>query len=177
MYTNADTLHNKLDELHALVRDKNPAIFGITEVKPKNNRYQILESELSIQGYYTISINLNNNIGRGIILYVRNDMIVEEIDLQKGNEPFNECLSAELTVNKKEKLLIAIVYRSPNSSETNNQSLLELLQLIANTKYPTKVVAGDFNYRDINWENMTILGSEHRKDKENFIEGVTCSSM
>ena len=36
MYTNADTLTNKMPELKALVKDIQPSVIAITEVIPKN---------------------------------------------------------------------------------------------------------------------------------------------
>ena len=41
LYTNADSLLNKRDELKALIDIHNPGIIGIVEVKPKNLRYEI----------------------------------------------------------------------------------------------------------------------------------------
>ena len=40
-YTNADQLHNKLDELKVRIRDTLPKVIGVIEVKPKNCRYPV----------------------------------------------------------------------------------------------------------------------------------------
>ncbi len=63
LYTNADSLTNKLDELKGLVKDTQPDLIGITEVKPKNNRYNIGPAELKLDGY-VIFHNLEQE-GRG----------------------------------------------------------------------------------------------------------------
>ena len=40
IYTNADQLNNKFNELQLLVKTHDPDIIAITEVKPKNCRFQ-----------------------------------------------------------------------------------------------------------------------------------------
>ena len=51
MYTNADSLMNKLSELKAQVTQSQPMITGITKVKPKKGRFNILPCELQLEGY------------------------------------------------------------------------------------------------------------------------------
>ena len=36
MYTNVDTITNKLDEFNARIADSDPDIVGLTEIKPNN---------------------------------------------------------------------------------------------------------------------------------------------
>jgi hypothetical protein len=52
-YTNADTLTNKMAELRNRVNqaEDKPHMILVTEVKPKNSRYQITEAEIDIAGY------------------------------------------------------------------------------------------------------------------------------
>ena len=66
MYTNADSLMNKLSELK--VTQSQPMIIGITEVKPKKCRFNIVPCELQLEGYELFS-NLEKD-GRGICLYI-----------------------------------------------------------------------------------------------------------
>ena len=58
-------------------------------------------------------------------------------------------------------------YRSPNSSETNNQELNKLLSNIKNNT----VLIGDFNFPKINWENKTSDNSS-----KEFLDKVNESS-
>ena len=48
LYTNADQLRNKLDELRVRIRDTVPKIIGITKVKPKNSVYKLNSAEFSL---------------------------------------------------------------------------------------------------------------------------------
>ena len=51
MYTNSDTLTNKISELIIAIEHNNPDIVVITEAAPKNNQYTLQKSELEIKGF------------------------------------------------------------------------------------------------------------------------------
>ena len=51
IYTNADSLINKRTELEARVAKLHPMIIAVTEIKPKNARFNIEEVELSLKGH------------------------------------------------------------------------------------------------------------------------------
>ena len=70
-YTNADCLTNKVSELRLLIRNHKPTIVGITEVKPKNFRYDIEDAEIALDGYDMFGCNLHNKTGRGCAVYVK----------------------------------------------------------------------------------------------------------
>lgn len=54
LYTNADSLPNKLDELKTRIThsETNIQIVGVTEVYPKNSRFLPSKGELQMQGFY-----------------------------------------------------------------------------------------------------------------------------
>ena len=57
MYTNCDTLTNKLSELTIAIELNNPDIIVLTEVTPKNNRYTLQKSEIEIKGFNLFTTN------------------------------------------------------------------------------------------------------------------------
>ena len=70
MYTNADHFTTmKKSELLEFVERKKPHIIAICEVKPKIPRER-RELEYVILGYSLHSVNLDSNIGRGMIIYI-----------------------------------------------------------------------------------------------------------
>ena len=70
MYTNADHFTTmKKSELLEFVERKKPHIIAICEVKPKIPRER-RELEYVILGYSLYSVNLDSNIGRGMIIYI-----------------------------------------------------------------------------------------------------------
>jgi len=82
MYTNADGLPNKLDELKSRIHacKIKPFIIAVTEVKHKN-KWDIDMAELSIDGYTLFANNCDGN-PRGVINYVRNDIVCQQIELE-----------------------------------------------------------------------------------------------
>ena len=68
LYTNVDTITNKIDELNAKISLMDPDIIGLTEIKPKNASWDLTSQEVNITGY-TSFINLS---GRGSVLFVKN---------------------------------------------------------------------------------------------------------
>ena len=80
MYSNLDTITNKLDELKARVNVENPTIIALTEIKPKNARYSLTKEELNINGYNIIATNLENKTGRGVCIYVKDTLICNKVE-------------------------------------------------------------------------------------------------
>ena len=79
MYTNIDVITNKQDELRANIEVEAPDIIAIAEIKVKNYRYELSRAEISIAGYELYTVNLNNNVGRGVALYISNGLESEEL--------------------------------------------------------------------------------------------------
>ena len=63
MYTNADTLTNKMPELKTLVKDTQPSVIAITEVIPKNYRFPVQKAEIKISEDYDIFPECITNSG------------------------------------------------------------------------------------------------------------------
>ena len=57
-------------------------------------------------------------------------------------------------------MLIGLVYRSPNSSATNNDKLLHLLQDLPDIYLHSHFLMGDFNFPNINWSNNSVVGGD-----------------
>jgi hypothetical protein len=68
-YTNADQLFNKMAELIVRTRDNKPNIIGITEVKPKLNRYKPALAEFSL----TV---LSSNVHSYILLFLLQRFVI-----------------------------------------------------------------------------------------------------
>ncbi|CAG2224961.1 unnamed protein product [Mytilus edulis] len=84
-YTNADQLFNKMSELIVRTRDNKPNIIGITEVKPKANRYKPSTAEYSIPevgNYKMFEKNIKSDEGRGLLMYVDSNLEATEITMK-----------------------------------------------------------------------------------------------
>ena len=146
LYTNADTLFNKITELKLTLNsmENKPQIIAITEVKQKHSD-SLIESELHIPGYNVFCDLAENK--RGIIIYAMKDIKAKQISIANVA---SEYVCVELQ-NKNGNILISCIYRSPSSSCENNDNINKLINDISSSKAKFKLIVGDFNFADINW--------------------------
>jgi hypothetical protein len=158
-YKNADQLFNKMAELIVRPRDNKPNIIGITEVKPKLNRYKPALAEFSLTevgSYKMFEKHIDREEGRGLILYLDNKLEATEIHIKTN---FRENLFAKIKLNQTDKLLVGVVYRSPsNRTSEYSDKLCSLISEATNKGYSHILIIGDFNYPDIDWENWNTKG-------------------
>ena len=116
LYTNADQLLNKLDDLLMFIASNEPDIMMITEVIPKAQQNSISYPQLSIKGYDTY-VNFNpdeENLGssgiRGVAIYVKCNLVARKLKL---NNLFSDQLWVEITLRNNDLLLCGCIYRSP----------------------------------------------------------------
>ena len=136
-----------------------PDVIAITEVNPKNSRFGLHPAEYQIDGYEAFS-SLG---GRGIIIWIRNGIEASPYRIQPTYE---DSLWLKIKISKTDSLLLGCVYRSPNSSDENNESLNNLFRSLPMQLYSHLLVCGDFNYPSINWET----NSTNEPNAQKFLE-------
>ena len=170
MYTNADQLPNKMDALKTRIKIQNPHIVVITEVNIKNCKVPPDPVIFNIPGYNMHTKNLSGKeSGRGIIIYSHET--IKEIIEVTANVEFKEYLLLSAKMNKSEKLLVGGIYRSEAGSTDNNKALLALIKEIGNMNFQHKLLMGDFNYKYIDWDNMSTSKNE-RSEEFKFVEAI-----
>ena len=160
LYTNADGLLNKKNELLTLIDDKKPNIVVITEAKAKNQA-KMNRAEYEIPNFEFFS---NVNPKRAIALYIREELNAQECTVMNDTK-FEECVWVHFTTGDGQKVLFGCIYKSPNSSKENEDRLFELLKRDTLKKYDCVCITGDFNFPGIDWTG-TWTGEEDDK----FIE-------
>ena len=164
MYTNADCLTNKMKSLEVYIANSSPDIIAITETKPKNPRFQITES-IFVLNNYSLFHKLDGN-NRGIIIFTHKSLSVSEVETDSS---FSEFLRIRIKLHGNDILNVVCIYRSPSSSPENNALLLTELEKMSDTPETHTLIMGDFNLKEIDWENSTtITGPEHIASK--FLE-------
>ena len=73
-----------------------------------------------------------------------------DISLFTNSAP-QEVIAYEIVTNNGNSLIITCVYRGPNSTADNTNSLNRSLRALAERYYSNLVVLGDFNYPKIDW--------------------------
>ena len=129
LYTNADSLANKREELNTIIKNMGvqPHIIIITEVKSKNN-WNMKLSEFNIDGYCLISNDLDMN-KRGIIIYMKRNIKFTVFDCEIN---FEEFILIKLKLCSGEEFINA-VYRSPHINTENDIKMLKLIKTINET--------------------------------------------
>jgi hypothetical protein len=128
LYTNADCLNNKKDELQILLSSLTfkPSIIIITEVNSKHSLYDMNEAEFNIDGYDLFGCNIGKKPYRGIIMYIDNKLSVSQSDIQSN---FSEYLILNIKDSAKYLLTICAIYLSPSSRLNNDVFMFELLSI------------------------------------------------
>ena len=166
MYTNADSLMNKFIEFKERVKMNNCLVIGITEVKPKNQRFIINLAELALENYDMFQINVTEATGRGVILYTHKSLKAISITM---NTQFQESVWAEIPLNSKDAMLVGVIYRSPGSSEVNNDKLNQTIIEAVGLNHSHFLLMGDFNYPNIKWDSES---TESNTVEDKFIENI-----
>ena len=169
-YTNADCLPNKMIELkeRLLASLKVPHIICITEVKPKNSRYSLNLTEVSLPNYNLYQVNVLNNIGRGILLLIHCSINSSSVEI--FSDTFHESIWCRVKLLSGELLLFGTIYRSPGSSAENNNELLNVLTKVSVFKCNYLIITGDFNLPDIDWLNNSFKGNDVDSFNFKFLE-------
>ena len=147
-YCNTRSVINKI-RIRTICSGGNSRSFCITESWANAN---IGDGEININGYTVFRKDRTNRIGGGVLLYVKNNnKAIHRTDLDNDE---CEMVWCEL-LNNKEKTLVGVCYRSPNSSVDEDRALFRML---GNVKDSKAMIVGEFNFGDINWERQEATG-------------------
>ena len=157
VYTNADQLRNKVNELDILISQENPDFIFVTEVLPKSTVYSEVSCSsvlYNINGYEAFP---SQDGGRGVMIYARTGLNVSV------NEQLNSLYYDASWCNWKcdnLKIIVGSVYRSPNANDLG-QCLKDVISEDS-TMCDKILITGDFNMKDIDWHSYsTIHSDEH----------------
>ena len=152
-----------MDELKVYVLDVKPDIIALCESWTHDDHTSAF---LSIPGYNIICRHDRNDttsgIGGGLLLYAKSELPVTE-DAMNYVSKFNQFCSVKIPMANGSTISFVLVYR-PHKLYTDvstvTENNIELCNLIRNVHKPN-IIAGDFNFSDINWE--TMLGAAHSR--------------
>ena len=82
------------------------------------------------------------------------------------------CLSwCTILLSDSKRLLVGVVYRSPNSPDENNERMLEILRITSTAKFDYLLVCRDLNLPRIDWTAKQCLDTENSFSAD-FMETV-----
>ena len=79
----------------------------------------------------------------------------------------------KINLNNKDKLLIALIYRSSSNTDLEHgNDLRELIRECYNLNHTHILNMGDFNYPDSNWKNWSIENYSSENECTKFLETI-----
>ena len=111
--------YSKIEYLNDLANDKNAIIMAITESHLSEG---ILDSEISIKGWAHVRADRDNQIGGGVIVYVKDDYTISS-EISFSN---SVCETVCIYINKLNVGLVTI-YQPPN---LDNDEFIECIDKI-----------------------------------------------
>ena len=159
IHTNCQLAMNKRSKISGLVDSETPDILAITEFGAAAD---VSDGELGISGYSIYRGNHSSReggLGKGVALYIRNSLnhsACPNLDIVK----FDCATWSTILLSDGKRLLVGVIYRSPNSPDINNDKLLTILKLAATTNSDYIMVCGDFNLPKISWSTSQCLEAD-----------------
>ncbi len=157
LFTNCDTLTNKMPELEAYIDSYQPMIIGLNEVKPKHYTRDLTVEEFRLKNYEIMphpNIEVKDS-GRGTILHVHNSLPAKQVEIDVNGATFQEVVFSEISLGAEDKLLVGCFYRSGSNTARNTDLLMDLFRKISRMKYSHILFMGDFNFPEIDWTTWT----------------------
>ena len=148
LYTNIDTYLNKREELHFRLQQEQPDILCLTEILPKA-RVHCNACEYHIPNYTFFT---NTDRKRGVAIYVKSHLRASTHQFTESS--FEEPVWCVINLEGQDKLLVGVIYRSPNSTPSNNKKLICLLHQVQDKNFRHILIMVDFNYKNINWNTF-----------------------
>ena len=158
MLTNADSLSNKTTELRSRIKTwkNNQTLLPSQKSNLINAGFILSNADYKIERYEAHTHNLDSGTGRGIIIYVKSKLNVLILNFTTD---FTEHLGIQIRLANRELLTFACIYRSPNSTDENNEQLTALIHQLDQTNSAYKLLVGDFNYGAISWQDNTATSA------------------
>ena len=157
MYTNIDGILSSVLEVRDYLKESKPDVLCLTETKLKEKIHLSFKEE----GYNNWRRDRKGKGGGGIMIMVREDIYVEEVQYGDG---MAEIISIIIR-NWGKRRRIILTYIPPKTNtwklEEHKEMQKEVLECLDNTirKDNKILLMGDFNCKNVRWEEMEIDGN------------------
>ncbi len=158
-YSNVRSLIPKLHDLYNYISLYHPSVIAITE-SWLNSSFP--SSFFCPPNYNAYRHDRSNGRGGGVIIFVLKEVFsfpvnVADSDLHSSRVNATACQIALQDSNNTVGLLC--IYRPPDSTNDDNQVMLNMMTSFLSNNFDYNIILGDFNYPDINWP---LTASSHQ---------------
>ena len=150
---NARSIVNKLDAFFAFISVHKPLIIGITETWA---RCGLPDSLFAPSEYVLFRSDRSVGMGGGVLLLVHCALRpVSPPTTSSFSSDKCNVISCAVSLNIG-NIMIACVYRSPSSTSSSDIDLSAFVNHLCALDYKYKVIMGDFNMPNIDWESDSV---------------------
>nr|VZI24506.1 unnamed protein product [Spirometra erinaceieuropaei] len=157
LYTNAQSLISKLDELILCLDELFPDVLAVTETWLCGN---ISDNEVALPGYQIYRRDREHRQGGGIVVYVNDGLAVSDNTTKFVCS--TEAIWLAIKATGSPCLDVLTVYRPPRTDRIADTQLLEQLEKFSSR--PNTMIMGDFNAPGTNWNNLQASGPKSAFD-------------
>ena len=167
-YTNIESLTNKTNDFLVRIHEDNPDVICLTETWIQENQkspYYWSNDALYglIDGYQVFRRDNCDTVRGGILILVKNHLIVKEVTCKKLNNlssEFKDCMWVQLSDKwENNAVTLGVIYRRPSNGAYLNEILLDMIKEASKTD--KILLVGDFNFKEIDWKNHTVNGTKY----------------
>ena len=176
MYTNADQLVNKREDLCMAIAGCEPDVIMVTEVVPKAQSLPLDNAVLTVSGYslFTSFDPSTSNLGRsgvrGVCIYVRDHLHAAQVTFTDTN--LIEHVWLQIRLRGADTLLLGCIYRSPSGDPHQSvDEVVNLLHEVHKSNPSHLLVTGDFNLPQIDWE-MSFCSAAESHHAHKFLAAI-----
>ena len=150
---NANSVKGKRAKIAELCNSTRPDVMVVTETKIDNT---INAADFFPRNYQVAVRRDRSAQGGGVLIATKNGIVVDEVSLEAST--CGEIACVRIAIAKSSPLYIVAYYRPPSDDTESLDSLQramgELADITKNSPKSTIIVAGDFNARDIDWDDF-----------------------
>nr|VZH99826.1 unnamed protein product [Spirometra erinaceieuropaei] len=158
LYTNAQSLLSKLDELKLCLVELSPDVLAVTETWLSGN---ISDNEVALSGYQIYRRDREHRQGGGgIVVYVNDGLAVSDNTTEFACS--TEAIWLTIKATGSPCLDVLTVYRPPRTDRIADTQLLEQLEKFSSR--PNIMIMGDFNAPGTNWNTLQASGPKSAFD-------------
>ena len=155
-----------------LIDKVKPDIVCLTETKLND---QLNSEVFDVENYDVFRKDRLNQAapGGGVVVLVNKELVSSSNKVNFLNShAYDEAVWCEVKVQNK-CVLVGTIYRPPASVREKNDLICDLIRLSGDYNNESQVfICGDFNFKEIDWENNAISGVGQSVDARNFLDSV-----
>ena len=149
---NANSVKGKQAEIAELCNGTRPDVTVVTETKIDNT----INATFFPRNYQVAVCCDRSAQGDGVLIATKNGIVMDEVSLEASTN--GEIACVRIAIAKASPLYIVACYRPPSddteSLDSLQRAMEELADITKNSPKSTIIAAGDFNARDIDWNNL-----------------------